>query len=86
MTRQEILDRLREVLRSEVGYRGPVEPEHDLAGDLGLDSVKLLTLVVELENAFRVVIEPGEGEEPPTRVGDVVDLIERGLAGGEAAA
>jgi acyl carrier protein len=86
MTRQEILDRVREVLHREVGYHGPVRPEHDLAVDLGLDSVSLLTLLVELENAFRVVLEPRDGEAPPTRVGDVVELIERELADAEAAA
>jgi acyl carrier protein len=86
MNRNEILDRLRELLHREIGYRGPVEPESELAADLGLDSLKLLTLVVELENSFKVAIEPAEGEEPPTTVGQVVDLIERGLAAGEAAA
>jgi acyl carrier protein len=48
--------------------------------------VKLLTLVVELENAFRVVIEPDEGEDPPVSVAEVVDLIARRLAEAEDAA
>lgn len=86
MKREEIFERLRELLRNEIGYHGPVEPESELAIDLGLDSLKLLTLVVELENSFCVAIEPAEDEEPPTTVGQVVDLIERGLAAREAAA
>ena len=86
MSEAEILERLRELVRRELGWHGPVEPESALAGDLGLDSVKLLTLVVELENAFRVVIEPDEGEEPPVRVAEVVGLIARRLAEAEDAA
>jgi acyl carrier protein len=86
MSRAEILARLRELVRRELGYRGPIELESALAADLGLDSVRLLTLVVELENAFRVVIEPDEGDEPPVRVGEVVDLIARRLAEAESAA
>jgi acyl carrier protein len=86
MSEAEILDRLRELVRSELGWRGPVEPESTLAGDLGLDSVKLLTLVVELENAFRVVIEPDEGAAPPVRVAEVVALIARRLVETEDAA
>ena len=48
--------------------------------------MKLLELVVELENRFRVALEPAEDEEPPATVGQVVALIERGLARREAAA
>jgi acyl carrier protein len=85
MTGEEILTRLRQLLRAQLGYEGPVEPESELAADLGLDSVKLLTLVVELENAFRVALEPEEGETL-ANVGQVVALIERCLAQREAAA
>jgi acyl carrier protein len=76
MSRDAILATIRELLRTQLGYTGPVEAESDLASDLGLDSVQLLSLVVELENTFRVVIEP-DGEEPLVTVGEVVALIER---------
>jgi acyl carrier protein len=85
MTGAEILSTVRELLRAQLGYEGPVAPESELAADLGLDSVKLLTLVVELENAFRVALEPEEGETLAT-VGQVVALIERCLAARGAAA
>jgi len=85
MTRDEILTTLREVLRSELGVEGPVELASELGGDLGLDSVKLLTLVVELENRLRVALEPEAGELL-VNVGQVVALIERCLKEQEAAA
>ncbi|MBZ0112768.1 MAG: acyl carrier protein [Thermoanaerobaculia bacterium] len=45
-----------------------------LIEDLGLDSISLLALVVEVENHFRVVLEP-EDEAGIERVGDLVDAI-----------
>ena len=35
MTRDEILERLRELLRDELGYDGPVAPESELAATSG---------------------------------------------------
>lgn len=85
MTAEEILATIRELLREQLGYAGPVAPESELAADLGLDSVKLLTLVVELENAFRVALEPEDGE-PLATVGQVVALVERCLSRPQASA
>lgn len=45
-----------------------------LIEDLGLDSISLLALVVEVENHFRVALEP-EDEAGIERVGDLVDAI-----------
>ena len=86
ITREEVLQRIRALLREQLGCGGALEPECELAGDLGLDSVKLLTPVVELENAFRVVLEPEEGEEAPTTLGGIAALGLRGIAQGEAPA
>ena len=54
------------------------EETHPLL-DLKLDSQQQLTLVVELENRFRVAF--GDGDEAGIeRVRDVVDLLERRLS------
>jgi len=76
MTGDDILETIRGLLRVQLGYEGPVTRESELAGDLELDSVKLLELVVELENALRIALEPEEGETL-ANVGQVVALIER---------
>ena len=47
-----------------------------LVEDLELDSLRLLTLAVEVENRFRVAFEPEDDEEIVT-VGDLVDAVER---------
>jgi acyl carrier protein len=53
-----------------------VEPGDELVRDLGLDSLTLTSLAVELEDAFRVRLD---GAQPRT-VADVTRLIERRLA------
>lgn len=62
------------ILRRDCGVTGPLAPEARLAEDLGLDSLRLLTLVVELENHFRLTMEE-DPEEPPASVGALTDLV-----------
>ncbi len=51
-----------------------VQPEAELQADLGLDSVGLLSLALELENHFQIYL--GEDtENPPQTVDDVVKLL-----------
>ena len=54
----------------------PVEPGDELVRDLGLDSLTLTSLAVELEDAFRVRLD---GAQPRT-VDDVSRLVELRLA------
>jgi acyl carrier protein len=67
----EILDGIREVARKHLGWTGPLRPQERLVEDLELDSLKLLTLAVEVENRFRVCLE--EGTE--ARIQTVADLV-----------
>ena len=46
--------------------------------DLELDSLKALTLAVEVENRFRVCLDP-EIEATIVTVGDLVDMVRREL-------
>src|SRR3972149_4812342 len=73
---------VREVIRDELRWNVPmaqVERETSLVRDLQLDSLKQLTLVVELENRFRVRFDAG-AEEGLGTMGDLVRLIERRLS------
>lgn len=74
MTRAEILDGVRAVAREHLGHEGELRPETRLVEDLELDSIRLLTLAVEVENRFRVALDP-EDEEGITTVGDLVDAV-----------
>jgi acyl carrier protein len=58
------------VLRDELGLCREVKADDDLVADLQLDSVGLLTLVVGLEDRFRVAL----AEEDASRVRTVAEL------------
>jgi acyl carrier protein len=76
--RAQILEGVRSVFADELKMEGLTEETH-LLRDLKLDSIQQLTLVVELENRFRVAF--GQGDETGIEsVGDVVDLLERRLS------
>ncbi|HZX93729.1 MAG TPA: acyl carrier protein [Myxococcales bacterium] len=66
----EVLGEIRRVLREELGLSREARPDDDLIADLQLDSVGLLTLVVGLEDRFRVVL----AEEDAAAVRTVRDL------------
>ncbi len=79
MTEHQILEGVREVIREHLQMQSPVGNETHLFHDLQLDSLKQLTLVVELENHFRVRLDAGD-EEGLETIGDVVRLIDRRLS------
>ena len=83
MTEQEILRAVREVLQEHVQIATPIDAETDLFRDLELDSLKRITLVVELENRFRVCFDTDD-EQAVRTVGDIVRLIERLMNGGRS--
>ena len=74
MSKEQILDGVRTVLREKLEVRHAIEPHTDLFADLELDSLQQLTMVVELENHFRVCFDPGE-EVGITTVSDVVTVV-----------
>ncbi len=79
MTEHQILEGVRDVIRDHLQMQSPVGNETHLFRDLELDSLKQLTLVVELENHFRVRLDAGD-EEGLETIGDVVRVIDRRLS------
>jgi len=77
--RGAIFEGVRQVFADELRVHDVTEDTH-LLRDLKLDSLQQLTLVVELENRFRVAFE-NDDEAGIERVGDVVDLLARRLSG-----
>ena len=66
----EVLGEIGRVLREELDMNREVRPADDLVRDLQLDSVGLLTLVVGLEDRFRVALK----EEDAVAVHAVAEL------------
>jgi len=73
---REILDGIREVARQHLSCGGELRPETLLAEDLELDSIKMLTLAIEVENHFRVRLDPSSEARIET-VGDLVGEVRR---------
>jgi acyl carrier protein len=80
MSRAEILEGVRQVFSDQLKIADLTEDTH-LLRDLKLDSIQQLTLVVELENRFRIAFAD-EDEAGIERVGDIVDLLARRLSEG----
>jgi acyl carrier protein len=72
--RAEVLAVIGRVLRDELGVAREVRPEDDLLADLQLDSVGILTLVVGLEDHFRVALAEQDAESVRT-IGDLAGLV-----------
>ena len=79
LTPEEILRGIEAVSREQLNREVALRPEMDLIDDLELDSLQLLTLAVEVENRFRIILE--EDDEAAIRtVGDLADVVARKLA------
>ena len=72
----EVLREIARVLREELGLTGDPRPGDDLVLDLQLDSVGLLTLVVGLEDRFRVALKEEDAATVHT-VGELAALVLR---------
>lgn len=81
MTEQAILRGINDVLRQHLGVTSDVGPDVSLVRDLRLDSLRQLTLIVELENRFRITFAQGD-ERGIETVRDLVRLIAQRLGEG----
>jgi len=77
--RAEILAGIAQVARDKLGWTEPVREEMRLVESLGLDSIRVLTLVVEIEDRFRVCLDDSIDQQIET-VSDLIDAIGDELA------
>jgi acyl carrier protein len=71
-----VIDGVAEVARAHLGWVGELSPEMRLVEDLELDSLKRLTLALEVENHFRICLDE---EAAILTVGDLVEIIQERL-------
>ena len=79
MNQESILQGVTLVAQRHLGWQGELEPNLHLVEDLELDSLRLLTLAVEVENHFRICLDEQDEDEIET-IGDLVRVIERKTA------
>jgi acyl-CoA synthetase (AMP-forming)/AMP-acid ligase II len=75
MNRSDILLGIEAVANDCLDFEGTLSEDSALASVLELDSVRLLTLVVELEDHFQVCLEEGD-EQGLETVGDLAGLLQ----------
>ena len=78
MNNGEILSAIEEVARTHRIWEGSLSPGLRLNEDLDLDSLKALTLAVEVENRFKICLDP-ETEAEIMTIGDLVAVVRREL-------
>ena len=76
MTDAEILAGVAAVAREHLDWTGELRAEMRLVEELQLDSLKLLTLAVEVENRFRIRLDEAD-ETAIVTVADLVAAIRR---------
>ncbi|HJN76796.1 MAG TPA: phosphopantetheine-binding protein [Myxococcota bacterium] len=74
MSEDDVLEGVRSVAREHLDHEGELVLSTRLAEALELDSIRMLTLVVELENHFDICLEEGD-EEGVETVGDLVAVL-----------
>jgi acyl carrier protein len=79
VTDAEILAGIAAVAREHLGWQEELRGDMKLVEGLGLDSLKLLTLAVEVENRFQVCLDT-EDEAGIETVDDLVRAVRRQCA------
>jgi acyl carrier protein len=69
----EVLTVIREIGSRELELQD-IQPADELVANLGLDSLTMTTLLVELENRYRIHLTEVEGS-PVVTVGDLVSRV-----------
>lgn len=75
MTREMIFNKMAEVVRGQV--KNPdlnLTTSMDIQKDLGLDSIELVELIIDLEEAFQLSI-PDEDVEDLASLGELADYL-----------
>ncbi len=77
MQNHEILFILKQILKDKCEVTTILDENSKIVDDLQLDSVYLLTMAVEIENHFKILLN--EGDDLPQTVGELRDLIAKRL-------
>lgn len=78
LTEADVMAAIADVARQHLRWSGPISPDLPLVEALALDSLRRLTLIVEIENRFRVRFDQGD-ESSVVTFGDLAALIGRKL-------
>lgn len=78
---ESVLVSIRQLAAKELDYAGRVDADSRLVEDLGLDSIRLLTLAVAVEDHFGICLDEDD-EAALETVGDLIAVVERKRSAG----
>ncbi len=82
MTPEEILAAIAALGRDKLDLEGELSPAMRLVEDLELDSIRLITLAMEVEDHFKICLDEDD-EQAIETVADLIGVVEKKLASGE---
>lgn len=74
-SKEDILERLKIMVMPLVGKEKPISIEDHLTNDLGIDSMDLVDIIVEIEDTFSIIFDDLELNDMET-INDLVEKIE----------
>jgi acyl carrier protein len=80
-TRDDIITRIRANLPFGADSNSEVR-EESLLADIGVNSLHLITMLLVLQQEYSLDVDQVTPTDMPTTVGDLVTLVERGMAAG----
>lgn len=82
MTKAEVENKMREILKVDCGIEGDVKDSDSFIGNLGLDALDHVELVMAIEEEFDIYIYENEADDMIT-FGDAVRIVEKKLGEGK---
>ena len=76
MSDEEILEAIATIAREQLEWEGSLSAEMRLVEDLELDSIRLMTLAMWIENHFRIRLSEDD-EAAIETVGDLIAVVKR---------
>ncbi|MBL4578623.1 MAG: acyl carrier protein [Flavobacteriales bacterium] len=76
----DVESKIRSIIAGIIGVdESKITPEANFKNDLGLNSLDMVEIIVELENEFKMPI-PDQGVENIKTVGEAIDYVEKKLS------
>jgi acyl carrier protein len=74
MDRQQVLEKIAQIVREKLSYKGDLSEETRFLEDLNADSLDLLSVVMEVEDAFGIKV-PDEDLPQLRSLGDALEYV-----------
>ena len=74
MPKEEIFNKVKSLIQPLIDFEIELKEEHEFQKDIGLDSMALFKLAVEVENHYDIFLQDSP-QVPPKNIGELVEII-----------